>query len=68
VFARGLEAFPDANEIKIFLAMTQYNLGRSKDAVELLLRVVATTSADPDVRAYAGAIEFYAQDVRRRWP
>lgn len=68
VLARGLEAFPDANEIRIFLAMTQHNLGRSKDAVELLLRVVAATSADPEVRAYAGAIEFYAQDIGRKWP
>jgi hypothetical protein len=36
--------------------------------VELLLRLVAATSADPEVRAYGGAIEFYAQDVDRTWP
>ncbi|MDH4182468.1 MAG: tetratricopeptide repeat protein [Betaproteobacteria bacterium] len=68
VLATGLGEFPDANELKVFLAMTLHNLGRSKDAVELLLRLVAATSADPEVRAYGGAIDFYAQDVERTWP
>jgi thioredoxin-like negative regulator of GroEL len=68
VLAEGLRKFPDANELKVFMAMTLHNRGRSKEAVELLLRLVAATSADPEVRAYGRAIEFYAQDVERTWP
>lgn len=65
---QGLERFPQANEIKVFLAMVLHNLGRSKAAVESLLVVLAETSADSRVQAYRQAIVFYAQDIERAWP
>ncbi len=65
---QGLERFPDANEIKVFLAMTLHNLGQSKAAVECLLTVLAQTSSDSDIQAYQRAIVFYAQDIERIWP
>jgi tetratricopeptide (TPR) repeat protein len=68
VLQQGLGRFPEAAEMKVFLAMTRHNLGRSKAAVESLLRLLAETSADPGIRAYAGAIAFYADDVDRVWP
>jgi thioredoxin-like negative regulator of GroEL len=68
VLLRGLQRFPDAAEMRVFLAMTQHNLGRSKPAIESLLKLLAETSADPGIRAYAGAIAFYADDVDRIWP
>ena len=58
----------DAAELQTFLAMTLHNLGRSKEAVELLLAVLARTSADPEVQAYREAILFYARDIERAWP
>ena len=64
----GLERFPQANEIKIFLAMTLHNLGQSKAAFERLLTVLAETSSDRDIQAYRRAIVFYAQDIERVWP
>jgi tetratricopeptide (TPR) repeat protein len=64
----GLRRFPDANELKVFLAMVEYNLGRARSAVEALLRLVAETSADEDIRAYREAIAFYAGDIDRVWP
>jgi hypothetical protein len=39
--ALGLARFPDAAELKVFLAMELHNLGQSKQAVELLLGVLA---------------------------
>ena len=63
----GLAHFPDAAELKTFLAMTLHNLGQSRQAVELLLTVVADTSADAHVGAYREAIRFYARDVERTW-
>jgi tetratricopeptide (TPR) repeat protein len=65
---QGLAEFPQANEIRVFLAMTCYNLGEHKSAVESLLRLLAGTTSDPDVKAYARAIDFYAQDIERTWP
>jgi tetratricopeptide (TPR) repeat protein len=64
----GLARFPDAGELKTFLAMALQNLGESKRAVELLLTVLAETSADEHVRSYREAILFYAQDIDRSWP
>jgi tetratricopeptide (TPR) repeat protein len=68
VLVQGLAEFPEANEIQVFLAMARHNLGQSKSAVESLLRLVASTSADPQIKSYARAIEFYAQDIGRSWP
>jgi tetratricopeptide (TPR) repeat protein len=68
VLVTGLERFPDANELKVFHAMVLHNRGRSKAAVELLLTVLAQTSADDGIRAYRRAIAVYAEDIDRRWP
>lgn len=64
----GLVRCGDAAELKTFLAMALHNLGRSKEAVELLLTLLAQTSAHPEVQAYREAILFYAQDIDRSWP
>jgi tetratricopeptide (TPR) repeat protein len=64
----GLARFPEAAELKTFLAMALHNLGNSKQAVELLLTVIAATSADEHVRSLREAIALYAQDIERSWP
>lgn len=68
VLLEGRCRFPHAAEIEVFLAMTRYNLGQAKAAVQGLLGLLARTSGDAEVRAYAPAIEFYAQDLDRTWP
>lgn len=68
VLTSAVEACPDEPVLKVFLAMALHNVGRGKAAVELLLGVVADTSADAGIRAYRRAIELYAQDVDRTWP
>jgi len=64
----GLAHFPDAAELKAFLAMALHNLGQSKQAVELLLTVLAQSSSDTHIQVYREAILFYAQDIERSWP
>jgi len=63
----GLVRFPDAAELKTFLAMDLHNLGQSKQAVELLLTVLAQSSSDSHIQGYREAILFYAQDIERSW-
>jgi len=65
---QGVERFPQANEMKVFLAMALHNLGQSKAAVECLLAVLAQTSSDKEIQAYRRAIVLYAQDIDRTWP
>lgn len=63
----GLARFPEANELKVFLAMTRHNLGQSKEAVESLLMLLAATTSDESVQRYRNAIELYAGDIERAW-
>ena len=65
---QGVEHFPEANEMKVFLAMALHNLGQSKAAVECLLAVLAQTSSDKEIQTYRRAIVLYAQDIDRTWP
>jgi len=64
----GVQAFPHARELQVFLAMTLYNLGDAKAAVQSLLVQLAQTSCDAGIQAYQGAIELYAGDIDRVWP
>ncbi|WP_436739842.1 tetratricopeptide repeat protein [Streptomyces sp. BBFR102] len=59
----GVREFPHDAALRTFLAMALYSAGRSKEALELALTVVADTSADPGVAAYGRAIRHYAGDL-----
>lgn len=67
ILSEGLQQFPGANGIKVFLAMTLYNLAEYHEAVASLLSVVADTSIDPEVKTYECAIRFYAENLNKRW-
>jgi tetratricopeptide (TPR) repeat protein len=64
----GLAEFPEANELKAFLAMADHNLGNSKGAVEALLELLAETSSDEGIRRYSKAIEYYAKNIEQVSP
>lgn len=64
---RGITEFPDAKEFTIFLAMAFYNVGRHMEAMELLLRTMADTSADPGIQRFAPAIRFYSNQLDMIW-
>jgi tetratricopeptide (TPR) repeat protein len=68
IFERGLHDFPDAQEFCVFSAMTHYNLGHFHEAVSVLLRVIADTSGDSNIRSYERAIRLYADDLDRLSP
>jgi tetratricopeptide (TPR) repeat protein len=64
---KGCEQFPTKRAFEAFLAMTFYNLGRAKEAVELLLRLLAETSQAPEISQYRRALTFYAKDLDQIW-
>ncbi len=64
----GMKEFPQARELQVFLAMTLYNLGDAKAAVQSLLILLAQTSCDAGIAEYKRAIELYAGDIDRVWP
>ncbi|MBI5962414.1 MAG: tetratricopeptide repeat protein [Chloroflexi bacterium] len=67
ILLEGLEHFPDANEMKVFLAMTLYNLGENHEAVSSLLKLITDTTSDEIIENYERAIRFYADDLNKKW-
>ncbi len=63
----GIVQFPQAPVLEAFLAMSEYNLGRPRAAIERLLMLLARSSDDAELRSYAAAIEFYASRLDERW-
>jgi tetratricopeptide (TPR) repeat protein len=64
---RGVETFPDDRSMHVFRAMALYNVGDSKEACQVLLRVLSETTADERIRSYRNAIDIYAADLDRTW-
>lgn len=62
---RGVAEFPDDGALRTFLSMALFNTGEHHEAMQILLRLVATTSDSPHVRRYRPAIEHYAADLHR---
>jgi tetratricopeptide (TPR) repeat protein len=67
ILQEGLSHFPEAGELKIFLAMTLYNLSENHEAVSSLLKVILDTTADEKIKDYERAIRFYANDLNKNW-
>lgn len=67
ILSRAVDEFPDDRGIQVFLAMSLYNTGAAKDAVERLLSILVETTADADISKYRNALSVYAADLDRTW-
>lgn len=67
ILLEGLSHFPNANEMKMFLAMTLYNLGENHEAVSSLLKLILDTTSDEAIINYEHVIRFYADDMNKKW-
>jgi tetratricopeptide (TPR) repeat protein len=66
-FRQGIERFPDFLPLRVFHAMTAYNLGRPRDAVEELVKVLLESTSDPTILRYRRSLSAYAEDLDRSW-
>ena len=57
---KGLAMFPDAEEFKIFLALSLYNLGENREAVSILLTHIAEHTKHAETKTFRRAILQYA--------
>lgn len=64
-FDTGLRLFPNASEIRMFRAMTLYNLGHAKEAVAQLLMLLMNSNSSQEIIRYKKAITFYSDDLDR---
>ncbi len=67
VFEQGLAKFTENRAIKVFYAMTLYNLKEYSKAMEILLHNLAQTSSDENIQNYRMAIEFYSDKLDQVW-
>jgi tetratricopeptide (TPR) repeat protein len=63
----GVERFPEFLALRAFHAMTAYSLGRSREAVEELLKLLVESTSDPSILRYRRALTAYAEDLDRSW-
>jgi tetratricopeptide (TPR) repeat protein len=66
-FRRSIERFPDFAALRAFHALTLYNLGRPREAVQQLLEVLLETASDRSIERYRRALTAYAADLDRSW-
>jgi len=64
---KGIENFPENNAMKTFYAMTLYNVGKHREAMEILLTSLAYTTNDSEILSYKRAIEFYTDKLDKTW-
>jgi predicted Zn-dependent protease len=67
VLREGIERFPDFKALRAFHAMTLYNLGHPRDAIEQLLKLLLETTNDPSILRYQRSLGAYTEDLDRSW-
>lgn len=67
VFDRAVQEFPQERSLKVFRALTLYNLGKAEDAVGELLVQLLDTSSDSSIRTYEKALRFYSNKLNQTW-
>jgi tetratricopeptide (TPR) repeat protein len=63
---KGIKQF-DNQAMKVFLAMTLYNLKAHEAAMQQLLQLLAETSSDSSIRQFSEAIAYYADRLNDIW-
>lgn len=62
-FDQAVAEFPNERPLKVFRALTLFNLGRAQESVgDLLIQLLDTTS-DNSIKAYDGALRFYSDKL-----
>ncbi len=64
---QAIKQFPRDHSLKVFYAMTLYNLKEFKEAIQLTLTLLAKTSQDENIQHYAKAIAYYAKKLDKKF-
>lgn len=67
VFNQAASEFPENRSLKVFKALTLYNLGKSEEAVSELLVQLLDTTNDPSIKIYEKALRFYSDKLNETW-
>jgi tetratricopeptide (TPR) repeat protein len=67
VFDQAVVEFADDRSLKVFRALTLYNLGKAEDSVSELLVQLLDTTNDQSIKAYEKALRFYSDKLNETW-
>ncbi len=67
VFDQALIEFPDHRAIKVFRALSLYNLGKAEESVSQLLIQLIDTTSDSSIKSYDRAFRFYSDKLNETW-
>lgn len=67
ILEKALSEFPEAEHVKVFYAMTLYNLREHAKAMETLLNIVIHTTNHKEIKNYSKAIKFYSDKLDQTW-
>jgi tetratricopeptide (TPR) repeat protein len=57
---QGIRDYGDASEFSAFLALTLYSVGRAKEGISILLKLLADTATNVHIKRYDRALRHYA--------
>ena len=60
ILGQGIQAYGDVSEFPAFLALTLYSAGRCREAISILLNLLADTASDIHIKRYGRALRYYA--------
>lgn len=60
IFEQGISEFPNYRPYYVFLALTEHNLGQSKESIRLLLNQLLETTSNREIATYDRALKFYS--------
>lgn len=67
VFNQGIKEFPEDRALKVFRALTLYNLGKDEESVSQILIQLIDTTSDESIKSYDGALRFYSDKLNETW-
>jgi tetratricopeptide (TPR) repeat protein len=67
VFDQAVKEFAEDRSLKVFRALTLYNLGKAEKSVSELLVQLLDTTNDQSIKAYEKALRFYSDKLKETW-
>ena len=67
VLDEALKEFPEHRDLKVFRALTLYNLGQAEASVSELLIQLLDTTQDQSIKSYERALRFYSDKLNETW-
>lgn len=67
IFEKAIAEFPENEALKVFYAMTLYNIEKYDEAMETLIRSQLKTTHDANILNYKRAISFYSDKLNQTW-